>query len=132
MSSLPGLPDLPALPRDDDGPVFRAPWEARAFALALELHQAGWFTWPEWAERLAAAIERARAAGDPDLGDTYYHHWLAALEGLVADKGVLDPGELARRKREWENAADRTPHGHPIELGPPHPALTSADHNGML
>jgi nitrile hydratase accessory protein len=106
----------PGIPRDDDGPVFREPWEAQAFAMTLALHDRGVFTWPEWAAALAAAIKRAQAAGDPDTGDTYYHHWLAALEGLVAEKGVTDTATLARYHDAWDRAADRTPHGTPIEL----------------
>lgn len=110
-------PDIPALPRDTAGaPVFGAPWEAQAFAMAVRLHEAGHFTWPEWATRLAGAIKRAQAAGDPDRGDTYYHHWLAALEELVAEKGLVGGDELRRRKVEWDLAARATPHGKPIEL----------------
>ena len=110
-------PDPPALPRDDAGaPVFQAPWEAQAFAMAVRLHEAGHFTWAEWAERLAQAIKQAQAAGDPDRGDTYYHHWLAALEGLVAEKGLIAADELRDRRAEWEAAARATPHGQPIEL----------------
>jgi nitrile hydratase accessory protein len=110
-------PDLPALPRDDEGgPVFKAPWEAQAFAMAVKLHEAGHFTWAEWAERLAAEIKRAQAHGDPDLGTTYYEHWLAALERIVAEKGLVSAEALARRKTEWEDAARETPPGRPIEL----------------
>ena len=107
---------LPSLPRDEDGPVFREPWEAQAYAMTLALYQRGLFSWPEWAAALAAEIRRAQAAGDPDRGDTYYRHWLAALERLVADKGVTDRASLARCRDAWERAADRTPHGTPIEL----------------
>jgi nitrile hydratase accessory protein len=107
---------VPALPRDEGGPVFRAPWEAQAFAMTLRLHEAGHFSWAEWAERLAQAIRAARERGDPDRGDTYYEHWLAALERLVADKGLASAAELARRKAEWAAAAAATPHGQPIEL----------------
>jgi nitrile hydratase accessory protein len=109
---------LPGLPRDADGPVFREPWEAQAFALALALHERGLFTWPEWAAALAAEIARAQAAGDPDTGATYYHHWLAALEALVASKQLADPATLDRYRTAWTQAATRTPHGHPIELRP--------------
>ena len=108
--------DLPAIPRDAEGPVFRDPWEAQAFAMAVKLHEAGHFTWREWAERLAAEIQRAQARGDPDLGTTYYEHWLAALECIVAEKGLAAADELARRKAEWEAAARATPPGKPIEL----------------
>jgi nitrile hydratase accessory protein len=107
---------IPSIPRDDDGPVFRAPWEAQAFAMALTLHDRGVFTWPEWAAALADEIKRAQAAGDPDTGETYYLHWLATLEGLVASKGVASMDTQHRYRDAWDHAADRTPHGQPIEL----------------
>jgi nitrile hydratase accessory protein len=109
---------LPTIPRDQDGPVFRAPWEAQAFAMALSLHERGLFTWPEWAAALAGQIKRAQAAGDPDTGETYYRHWLATLEYLVSAKGVTSAETLHRYRDAWDHAADRTPHGQPIELRP--------------
>ena len=109
---------LASLPRDEDGPVFREPWEAQAFAMALSLHERGLFTWNEWAAALAEEIKRAQAAGDPDLGDTYYRHWLATLEKLVAAKGVATIETQHRYRDAWDHAADRTPHGSPIELRP--------------
>ena len=110
------IPLLPGMPRNDDGPVFGAPWQAQAFAMTLALHERGLFTWPEWAETLAAQIAAAQAAGDPDTGDTYYSHWLAALEALVAHKGASSHDELARYRDAWDHAADRTPHGQAIAL----------------
>jgi len=109
---------VPSIPRDREGPVFREPWEAQAFAMALQLHARGLFTWPEWAATLADEIKRAQAAGDPDTGETYYLHWLNALERIVAEKGVTDAPTLARYRDAWDHAADRTPHGTPIELKP--------------
>jgi nitrile hydratase accessory protein len=109
---------VPGIPCDAEGPVFREPWEAQAFAITLVLHERGLFTWPQWAATLAEEIKRAQAAGDPDTGETYYHHWLAALERLVAEKGVATPQTLARYHDAWDRAADRTPHGQPIELRP--------------
>jgi nitrile hydratase accessory protein len=114
MTTLPA--PLPGLPVDADGPVFREPWQAHAFALAVTLHQRGLFTWPEWAQALAQQIAEAQARGDADLGDTYYQHWLAALEALVAAKGASSADELQRFQSAWDHAADRTPHGQPIEL----------------
>jgi nitrile hydratase accessory protein len=110
--------NVPGIPRDDDGPVFREPWEAHAFAMALALHGRGLFTWPEWAAALADQIKRAQAAGDPDTGETYYRHWLATLEQLVAAKGVTTQETLHRYRNAWDHAADRTPHGKPIQLTP--------------
>ena len=105
-----------SIPRDADGPVFREPWEAHAFAMALALHARGLFTWNEWAAALADEIKRAQASGDPDTGETYYRHWLAALEKLIAMKGVATTETLGRYRDAWDHAADRTPHGSPIEL----------------
>ena len=109
---------VPGLPRDADGPVFREPWEAQAFAMTLALHERGLFTWSEWAAALAVEIKRAQTAGDPDTGETYYSHWLNALEKLVAEKGVATQDTLHRYRDAWDRAADRTPHGSPIELRP--------------
>ena len=107
---------LDGQPCNADGPVFREPWEAQAFALALALHERGVFTWPEFAAALAAAITAAQVAGDADLGDTYYAHWLAALESLVAAKCAASRDELAQYRHAWLQAAARTPHGQPIDL----------------
>jgi nitrile hydratase accessory protein len=109
---------VPGIPCDAEGPVFREPWEAQAFAMTLALHSRGLFTWPEWAATLGAEIKRAQAAGDPDTGLTYYRHWLAALERIVAEKGVASAATLQRYYDAWDHAADRTPHGTPIELRP--------------
>lgn len=109
---------LPGLPRDGDGPVFREPWEAQAFAVTLALYRKGLFSWGEWAATLSEEIKRAQATGDPDTGHTYYRHWLNALERLVAEKGIADGAGLARYHDAWDRAAHRTPHGQPIELTP--------------
>jgi len=106
------------IPRNEHGPIFRAPWEAEAFALAVSLNEQGLFTWKEWAATLGDEIKKAQAAGDPDTGDTYYHHWLATLERIVAEKGLADAAALARTRDAWRRACARTPHGTPIELRP--------------
>ena len=108
----------PGIPRDNDGPVFREPWEAQAFAMTLALQERGLFTAGEWSAALGAEIKRAQAAGDPDTGETYYRHWMAALERLIAEKGVTSDAALHRYRDAWDHAADRTPHGTPIELRP--------------
>jgi nitrile hydratase accessory protein len=109
---------VPGIPCDAEGPVFREPWEAQAFAVTLSLHGRGVFTWNEWAATLSDEIKRAQAAGDPDTGETYYHHWLAALERLLAEKNLATPDTLERYRHAWEHAAERTPHGQAIELRP--------------
>jgi nitrile hydratase accessory protein len=109
---------VPGIPRGPEGPVFREPWEAEAFAMAVVLHERGLFAWSEWTAALADEIKRAQAEGDPDTGETYYRHWLAALERIVAEKGITDAASLARYRDAWYRAADRTPHGVPILLRP--------------
>jgi nitrile hydratase accessory protein len=102
------LDELPAIPRDAEGPVFREPWEAQAFALVVKLHEQGHFTWPEWAALLAEEIAAAQRRGEVDLGTTYYRHWLRGLERISVAKGLVDPVELAERSAELE----RPPHDH--------------------
>lgn len=107
---------LPDLPCNAEGPVFRAPWEAQAFAMAIALHQKGLFTWPEWAAVLSAEIRQAQAAGDPDTGETYYRHWLNALEKLAIAKGAASATALSETAAAWDRAARATPHGQPVAL----------------
>jgi nitrile hydratase accessory protein len=90
-----GFVGLPGTRSDQDDPVFRAPWEAQAFAMAVTLSDLGYFTWSDWSARLAREIAEAAARGEIDDGRRYYHHWLAALEGIVAERGILSTDELA-------------------------------------
>jgi nitrile hydratase accessory protein len=114
--ALAAVASIPGIPRDEYGPVFDAPWQAQAFAMALVLQQRGIFTWAEWAEILGAARAHAATKGAPDTGETYYQNWLAALEQMVTAKGLADAAALNRTRDAWERAAERTPHGTPIEL----------------
>ena len=127
------MPDTaapPCVPRDEGGPVFAEPWQAHAFALAVKLSEAGLFTWSEWAAALAAELAAASARGEPDDGSRYYHHWLAALERLIAAKNILGQATLLARKEEWAAAYLRTPHGQPVALhrpeATPHPGTLPA------
>jgi len=110
------LDDLPSLPRDEHGPVFNQPWEAKAFALAVRLSEAGCFTWSEWVKFFSHEIRAAQERGDPDMGDTYYQHWLFALERICAAKGLVGDEDMRRRKADWRRAYHNTPHGQPIDL----------------
>lgn len=100
----------------EQGHVFAEPWEAHAFALAVKLSEAGLFTWSEWSAALAAELAEASRQGEPDDGSRYYHHWLAALERLVAAKDLVSRPLLLARKEAWAEAYRRTPHGNPVTL----------------
>ena len=118
-----GLGNIPLgnIPLGDDGsPVFAAPWEASAFAIAVRLSGEGYFTWGEWAATLSEEIRAAQQEGDPDLGDTYYKHWLRALERLCRARGLVSQEEASDRKDAWQRAYLNTPHGKPVELAPHH------------
>ena len=124
-------------------PVFKEPWEAQAFSLVIALHESGVFSWSEWSDALAQAIRRdlhpggledvvqrvSEAVGEDvgdktsdqmeekeDRRDSYYQHWLAALEHLAIVKGLSGAGELALRVHAWREAYLATPHGQPVEL----------------
>ncbi|MFO1024013.1 MAG: nitrile hydratase accessory protein [Acetobacteraceae bacterium] len=105
------------VPRDNDGPVFAEPWQAEAFALAVRLHEAGCFTWSEWATTLGDVLREVRERGETDDGSRYYEHWLAALERLIVAKQVLSDVDLNQRKKAWVEAYLSTPHGKPVALG---------------
>lgn len=99
---LPDLQTLPRIPSDpDDTIVFANPWEAKAFALVVQLNRQGHFSWLEWTEQLSAEIA---AAGHDDDGRGYYLLWLTAAEKLVAHKGLCDGTELSARKDRLEAA----------------------------
>ncbi len=110
------IASLPSFPRDEEGPVFAEPWQAQAFALAVELSARGHFTWKEWSSALADELKSASDRGEPDDGTRYYEHWLAALERLLSDKGLTDPSTLLARKDAWADAYRHTPHGTPVVL----------------
>jgi len=106
--------DLPLLKKDT--PVFCEPWQAQAFAMTLALHERGHFQWSDWAQTLGEVIQEAQREGDPDRGDTYYDHWLTALERLMTNQGSVSTQILHQRQQAWRDAAARTPHGMPITL----------------
>ena len=107
---------LPLQPRDDDGPVFREPWEAQVFAMTVHLHAADYFTWPEWTEALSTEIANAKDRCEADLGDNYYHHWLRALEALLVGKGLENTSAIDERVERWRRAYLATPHGRTVAL----------------
>ncbi len=113
-SQAQALASVPSIPRDEDGPVFREPWEAQAFALTVQLHARGAFTWSQWAETLGGEIA---SAGTADAPENYYFHWMAALEKITAMHDIVPRDEFLARKAAWDRAARATPHGEPIELG---------------
>jgi nitrile hydratase accessory protein len=95
--------------------AFEEPWQAQAFALTLDLHSRGAFTWTEW----AAALSRERAGVEDDGGEGYYKGWLTALESLVLSKGLAVKPELETRAEDWRHAYQITPHGKPLPNPPP-------------
>ena len=108
---------LGGIPTGGDGrPTFAAPWEASAFALAVRLSGEGHFTWDEWASALSEEIRAAQQEGDPDLGDTYYRHWLRTLERICRERGLVSDDEASARTEAWRRAYLNTPHGKPVDL----------------
>ena len=107
----------PLLPQDEEGPVFAEPWQAQAFAMAVQLSADGHFTWTEWTTALGEQLQAAIRRGEPDDGSRYFEHWIAALEQLAADKKLTNLAALSERKEAWAESYRHTPHGQPVELG---------------
>ena len=106
-----GLAALPLLPRDGGGPVFAEPWQAQAFAVVVQLTEAGKLTSKEWAERLGSVLRQAEQRGEVDTGERYYDHWLTALERLVVEKNLTNWNDLtAERETIRDNDHHRREH----------------------
>lgn len=110
------LTATPSLPLAEDGPFFAEPWQAQAFAMTVRLSAEGHFSWPEWVQYLSAEIAADKAGAAGDATGAYYRQWLAALEKLVADKGLTSQAEMTGRKEDWRRAFLNTPHGQAIDL----------------
>ncbi len=119
------LADLPRIPSDEGEPVFTEPWQAQAFALAVQLSAEGYFTWKEWAAVLADELKAAVERGETDDGSHYYNYWLATLERLAIAKGLADSTAMAKCKEAWTNAYRHSPHGQPVTL--PSTAVDASD-----
>jgi nitrile hydratase accessory protein len=104
-------PEPPALA----GSAFAEPWQAEAVAMKALLQGRGLFDAAEWSQALGAQLKAAELAGDAHA-ERYYDCWLAALEQLIAAKGLADAGHLQSLAAAWSRAAEATPHGRPIEL----------------
>jgi len=109
------LHDIESIPRDSDAPVFPTPWAARAYALVVALNERKVFTWSEWSATLGPKVAIA-TRGRANDADAYWEAWLAALEEILGRKQIAARTDLLHLKEAWREAAERTPHGKPIEL----------------
>jgi nitrile hydratase accessory protein len=93
--------------------VFSEPWEARAFAVAVALCEAGRFQWAEFQQSLIDEIGAAEKAGRATSGGAdYYRHWLSALTRLLNAKGIVGGAELEARIAEvGPPPPSQDPHG---------------------
>lgn len=117
-------PDTPAIPE----PVFAAPWEARAFAMVVALHERGLFPWRAFHEALAAEVARRDARAEPASGSdsAYYAQWVAAAEAVLAGLGVVEAGAIERGKARILAELDAGDHDHvaataPVAIAPARP-----------
>lgn len=101
--SQPYISGLGKMPHDEEGPVFNAPWEATAFAIAVKLSEAGYFSWNEWVDTFSKEIKSFEEQGvyDPasDDGHHYYEIWLSTLEKMIVSKEVFSCDALETRHR---------------------------------
>ncbi|MCB8877027.1 nitrile hydratase accessory protein [Acidisoma silvae] len=104
---VPDFKTTVGLPQDQEGPIFAAPWEAAAFAMAVKLCEDGHFTWPEWVSCYSAEIREHEAEAHPGQTIHYYEIWQEALESMLAQKGLLDLHQLDHRH---EHLREHPPH----------------------
>jgi nitrile hydratase accessory protein len=89
-----------APPRDNGELVFAAPWESRAFGVALALHDAGYIDWEDFRQALIGEIRDWEAAHPSGEGWSYYECWLRSLERVVSGKGLVAAGDLQARRSQ--------------------------------
>jgi nitrile hydratase accessory protein len=105
-----------AFPGRDEGPSFAEPWHAQAFAAAVALSKAGFFTWSEWVDVFAAEIAREPHRQGEESEAAYYRQWLAALEKLLVERGLATGKEISSTAEDWRRSYLHTPHGKPVHL----------------
>jgi len=110
------MASAPSIPSDLEGPDFAEPWQAQAFACAIQLSRQGLFEWKEWVEVFSAEIKAHPAQPGESSSAAYYRQWLAALETIVTGKGAVSGAEIADRQESWRRAYLNTPHGQAVEL----------------
>lgn len=87
---------------EKDEPLFHAPWERRVFAMTmLGMGKV------DTLDGFRHAIERMDPAHY--LESSYYEHWLAALETLALEKGVLTQEEIASGRASTTASSDQPP-----------------------
>ena len=88
----------PAAPPRTNGELdFAEPWESRAFGMAVTSCAAGLFGWPQFKEALITRIARWEAAATDGSHWNYYHHWLGALEDVLAGCGAVLRDDVTAR-----------------------------------
>ena len=102
-----------APPRDNGELVFAAPWESQAFGLALALRESGQIDWEDFRQHLIAEIGAWETSHTPGDDWSYYRCWLAALERLAGERGLVGPDDLqARSVAIAARPPDHGPPGH--------------------
>jgi nitrile hydratase accessory protein len=107
---------VPDLPGRAGPPSFTEPWHAQAFAAVVALNQAGHFTWAEWVEIFSAEIAHEPQRDGEESEEAYYRQWLAALERLIANRGLVLAEEITATANHWRRSYLHTPHGKPVGL----------------
>ncbi|MBT8154080.1 nitrile hydratase accessory protein [Epibacterium ulvae] len=90
--------NAPNIPKNEDGVVFNAPWEGRAFALVVNLHKAGVFAWEDWVETFSSEIAQVEAKDGPQ--QSYYECWVSALQKILVASDVMSDAEFAAFEAE--------------------------------
>jgi len=98
-----------ALPRQNGELVFAAPWEARAFGIAVVLNEAGMYPWRDFSQGLAAETAAAEQHG---VLVGYYARWLETLAKLAIARGLVTPEELEARTAEYAAGIHDAHDGH--------------------
>lgn len=120
IHDLGGMHGFGVVEHDPREPLFHADWERTVLAVQLTALGQRLYNLDE----LRHSIERMPP--DEYLNATYYERWLAAIDRLLIEKGVIDAAELERRAAAFQDdpqAFPTPPSATPGETEFVHPAL---------
>lgn len=99
VHDLGGMHGFGPIKVEESEPVFHTPWEKHVFGIAFVMLSQGLCNLDEFRH----AIERMNPIHY--LGSTYYEHWLAAMETLLVEKGMVTAAELKSRVEQLASAS---------------------------
>ncbi|MET0704409.1 MAG: nitrile hydratase accessory protein [Mycobacterium sp.] len=100
---------------DMNQPTFQEDWQRRAFGLAVALSEFDHYSWDDFQGELIRSIDTWEKEGKAASSWEYYDHWVAALQRVVDEHGLLADGYVGPRERDHDHDHDDPDDHEPLE-----------------